>query len=120
MADKDVIKALENRFAETFDTGWTKIHHNELSNLINLINRQQAEIERLKEEVEKLKDKYEVVYQPIAMVKAEAKVEAYKEFADRFITTVHERASEGKKNQNPYILQSIMKDLVKEMVGDDK
>ena len=47
MTDKEIIKALENRFAETFDTGWAKIQHNELSNLIDLINRQQAEIERL-------------------------------------------------------------------------
>ena len=46
--DKDIIKKLNLHLGEAMDTGYAKLHFNEISNLIELYERQQAEIERLK------------------------------------------------------------------------
>ena len=75
-----------------------------------IIKRHQAEIERLK-------DKYEVVYQPIAMVKTEAKVEAIKEFADRLKEKAY--LDDGVTGFQDVIVEvNDIDNLVKEMVGD--
>lgn len=112
MADEQIINALENRFAETFDTGWTKIQHNELSNLIDLINRQQAEIEKLTINMnafglgmKREKERADTI-----------RAEAIKEFADRL--------KEHLKGNGGLFCVTTMNaqidNLVKEMVAEGK
>ena len=102
MTDKEIIKALED-WVKNFEGKATDFIT--LNSALDLINRQQAEIE-------KLKDKYEVVYQPIAMVKAEAKVEAIKELVKKLLINLEYDYCSYSQN-----LVALIKDTEKEMVG---
>ena len=91
-----------------------------MQNALDLINRQKAEIfalnarlegsqevnKILKAEIERLKEKYELVYQPKAMVRAEA----IKAFAERL---------KGKLSFGKYIQPDQIDNLVKEMLGEE-
>jgi hypothetical protein len=67
----------------------------------------------MRAEIDRLKDKYEVVYQPIAMVKAEAKAEAYKEFANSLIAELDEFYCEECR------IDTLIEERLQERVGDD-
>jgi hypothetical protein len=81
---------------------------------LDLINRQQAEIERLQNKVEELAD---VLSNSIRIRYAEAKAEAIKEFAESVISYCEEvimfNDYEEEKNLTNYIVN-----LLKERVGD--
>ena len=127
MTDEEIIKALECCADE--DMGcevcpyWAKGCTVE-KDTIDLINRQQAEIERLKEEnkfhrktiTENAQRALEVTIEEIE----KAKSEAIKEFAERLKTIFNfgVRVYEGKCTVDGVVHN--IDNLVKEMVGDEK
>lgn len=77
---------------------------------LDLINRQKSEIERLNKKVEELSD---VLSDTIRIRYAEAKTEAYKEFAEK----LKENAM-TKFDWNDYIDIEEVDNILKEMMGD--
>ena len=78
MTDKNIIKALEcciNDDCDNCPDTFGNCEHNAMRNALNLINRQQEEIERLK----KINDSFT----DIGKLYSEVKAEVVKEFADR-------------------------------------
>ena len=78
MTDNEVIKALEcciNDDCDNCPDTFGNCEHNAMRNALNLINRQQEEIEKL----QKVNDSFT----DIGKLYSEIKVEAVKEFADR-------------------------------------
>ena len=113
MTDNEIIKALE----EHSEKGWFDFIHscswecitNTLNSVVDLINRQKAEIERLQNKVEELA---EVLSNSVRIRYAEVKAEAIKEFAERLKAEMYtERGfSVCPDDKIDY--------LVKEMVGE--
>lgn len=115
MTDKEIIKALEccGNGEDCLNCPLQDDYAdcNPLSYAYDLINRQQAEIERL----EKLsKDRADVNFEKIVGVvdraRADIKAEAIKEFA--------ERLCEGRVSNDPVVI--AVKAELKEMVGEEK
>lgn len=111
MTDKEIIKALEciasKKDVLCKNCTYNKYHlmecHRTASkDAIDLINRQQAEIERLQTENNQFAD--------IGKMYSEIKTEAIKEFA--------ERLCEGGISNDPVVI--AVKAELKEMVGEDK
>ena len=77
---------------------------------LDLINRQEAEIERLKNDCFCIANERDA----IADCLNTAVPEAIKEFAERFAKAIEERLSEGIKAENPdlYLIHKILNDLV--------
>lgn len=127
MTDNDIIKALEYCFTNDwnrtkcdkckFYTGTTQCVEDLKSASIYLINRQQAEIERLKCEMGKLLPKdcpYAMQAEVSNKLEVQIKSEAVKEFAERLKETKF-------KQGNDYIIYASNIDiLAEEMVGDNK
>ena len=121
MTDKDIIKALECCIKPTSDCDNCPLYVKGDGDCINivkqgaldLINRQQAEIERLKAEARAVDKDLQKLDRPLIEIRAEA----IKEFAEK----LKEKAY--KPNPYPYI-EIVTKDdidnLVKEMVGEGK
>ena len=114
-----------------------------ISHTINLINRQKEENEKwqqvafkheetlqiiatekqyyfdklqsAKADIEKLKDKYSAIYQPIGNAIAEAKAEAYKEFAER----LKKHSYFDHKDQRKVVAEVIIDHYLKKLVGED-
>ena len=88
MTDNEIIKALEcciNDDCDNCPDTFGNCEHNAMRNALNLINRQQEEIERLKIENQSLRgaaNSYKLHYN-------EAKTEAVKEFAERLKEKCH-------------------------------
>lgn len=93
---------------------------------LDLINRQQAEIERLKNENKILSKNADTAFQDglneaqdlyAEQVKDEIKSKAVREFAERLKKSICERLSDGIKEQNPdlYLVYAIIEDLEKKM-----
>ena len=106
MTDNEIIKALE----------YCKDCSANLNvEIIDLINRQQAEIERL----QKVNDSFT----DIGKLYSEIKYEAYKEFAERLDKNSVEIESKLPNNQvvmkTVQIFKNMIKSLVKEMVGEE-
>lgn len=80
--------------------------------VLDLINRQKAEIERLNKKVEELSD---VLSDTIRIRYTEAKTEAYKEFAEK----LKENAM-TKFDWNDYIDIEEVDNILKEMIGDEQ
>lgn len=72
MTDREIMRALEHCFKEESCQGCpysgylTECSKNSPKDALDLINRKQAEIERLKEELEEAETKYEKVYEQVA------------------------------------------------------
>ena len=118
MTDKDIIKALEvARYHLTASK-----HKDAIDNALDLINRQQAEIERLKaptndwlvKGISKEQLEQEKIEALIDNAKKCAKAEAVKEFAERLKAVSHPYAD----SQMVFELQ--IDNLLKEMVGEGK
>lgn len=82
MTDKERMYAnpLDWKLMVARNTGHTVVTYDELSGLVEIIDRQQAEIERKDEKIEELA---EVLSNSIRIRYAEARAEAIKEFASR-------------------------------------
>ena len=130
MTDNEIIKAFKDFLNEQVDgytdhveTGGERYEFIEkelelLKETDNLINRQKAEIERLREEKSKLENKIDEMY-PLVMqlpnAMQQAKVEAIKEFAERVKLEFYYQFDE----LIPSIMADKIDNLVKEMVGDN-
>lgn len=119
LTDAEIKKALEccmNGHCDDCPFRETREHCNNLDSLIlDLINRQKAEIERLQEKLNTVKA---MVNETIPLVEQElktAKAEAYKEFAER----VKIRFS-GTLQCSGWLIQKVVEDIIEKMVGEDK
>lgn len=123
MEDRNIIKALECCYTTGTSCEECPMYNFDECNDVlmakyvrDLINRQQAEIERLSKKNEELA---EILSDTIRIRYAEAKTEAIKEFAERLT----DRADLVKVNDfdSKYaISQDDIDNLVKEMVGESK
>ena len=117
MIDNEIIKAWECCKKDKFEPHCSKCPLEERSDcqivleseMLPLLNRQKAEIEALNKENKRLKDKYEIVFQPKAMIKAEA----VKEFAERL-----KEKKQWDVDIPDYVYVEDIDNLVKEMVGE--
>lgn len=125
--DSEIVKALECCIGDTdgkdcfgcplYEIDDCQAHLNLAA--LDLINRQKAEIERLREEKSKLENKIDEIY-PLVMqlpnAMQQAKAEAYKEFAER-LKDMH-------KHNTTSVVSLVtvfdnINNLVKEMVGEN-
>lgn len=126
MTDKKNIKALEDYIKEN---EFEYFHSNMMNEYplirksLDIINRQKAEIERLNKKVEELAD---VLSGTIRIRYAEAKAEAYKEFAEKIKKSIKENVDEAWHRDDgngiydaEYVLDDI-DNLLKEMVGEEE
>lgn len=139
MTDKEIIKAMELCFSEGFrkceecplksqqDEMFTCIRIKQ-KNAFDLINRQQAEIEKLKEENKFHRKTIQENAQRALEVTIEevdkAKTEAIKSFAERLNDTILDKSDRSldNPNGNDYFISDVIEDidnLVKEMVGEN-
>ena len=119
MTDKEIIKALENclcicncEYCPFFDIDSRRCSTILFESVIDLINRQQAEIERLEsiintdnQMIKSLNKCYEI-----------SKTEAIKEFAERLVEYIEYRYNEN-CDFVPYVRLSEIEKVVYEMVG---
>ena len=104
MTDNEIITALEE-WIKNYDGSY--VNFKTLGNALDLINRQKAEIERLRKEVkEHIKKSVAKRRYDRALIKAEA----YKEFAERL------KRNEGRRG----VPIGTIDNLVKEMVGENE
>lgn len=82
---------------------------NTINDVLNLINRQKAEIERLQKEANLVS----ILFQDLQEQTDEAKAEAYKEFAKRLKEKKHNSAMDKR-----ICTTEMIDNLVKEMVGE--
>lgn len=128
MTDNDIIKALEYCFTNDwnrtkcdkckFYTGTMQCVEDLKSASIYLINRQQAEIERLKCEMGKLLPKdcaYAVQMEVSNKLETQIRAEAVREFAERL-----KNKSLTKWDYHDAVDVDEIDNLVKEMTGDTK
>lgn len=120
MNDNEIIKALECCFLSECtckDCPYSAFEICDTAKMINtvidLINRQKAEIERLK-------DKYECIYQPIAEVKRNSKAEAYKEFVERLKDKGTSPELDGCKYFNAYDIEKTLTELTERKEDEGK
>ena len=128
MNDNEIIKALEeNKNNDEFG----EFAKRYISNALDLINRQKAEIERLQAENKKQKAILEEINDEINPLPFEtdfdiamkkAKYEAIKEFAEKVKTDLDKRVSKSIRNQNPhwFIAKRIVRETVIEMTESNE
>lgn len=112
LTDNEIMKAFK-RITEY--QGFTSSVSKTLKSTLDLITRQQAEIERLKTENSHYAELEQGCY--VTGVK-NIKAEAYKEFAERLKTEYAKGMSWFKKKESYYVDVGDIDNLVKEMVGD--
>ena len=119
MTDNEIIKALECCASECFNACDNCPFYKQCENdeqlskfALDLINRQQAEIERLKKGCKKLVEKQKLYKDNMQATREfqieQAKAEAIKEFA--------EKLCKGRASNDPVVI--AVKAELKEMVGD--
>ena len=126
LTDKEIVKALKDKIEfENFDeNGYAVVDVEKLKNTLDLINRLQAEVERLKEEKSKLENKIDEIYPlvmqlPNAMQKAKA--EAYKECIVKVKekSNKYEWVSSGVHLRTEYTIgENTIDNLLNELVGE--
>ena len=85
-------------------------------NALDLINHQQAEIERL----EKIRKADNNLITSLNKCYETAKAEAYKEFAEKLKEKCYEDFQETDEMLSPYVTDDDIDNLLKEMVGEEK
>jgi hypothetical protein len=129
LTDNEIIKALEDKIEfENFDeSGYVIIDIEKLKLILDLINRQKAEIERLKSRKEVAVPSMRFIDENplngfnlesnrfVARTVEDAKAEAYKEFAERLIEKYGYYDWENKTIVYP---EDEINNLLKELVGE--
>ena len=126
--DKDIISSLEV-IATTCNCNECKIRSGKWGNCncsettanaaLDFINRQKVEIERLNKKVEELSD---VLSDTIQIRYAEAKTEAYKEFAEKLKLhsyIMSDESQTGIINRYSVVTVNQIDNILKELVGDE-
>lgn len=116
MTDNEIIKALENAKLVVDDGDAETLAF--FDSLIDFINRQKAEIERLKCEMGKLLPKdcsYAMQMEVSNKLESQIKSEAIKEFAERLKGKCYEDFQETYEMLSPYVTDDDIDNLVKEM-----
>ena len=114
ITDEEIIKALEGSIlnAKWCDSKVRSIEIYKLESVLDLINRQKAEIEELKEkftlDFEKMESEYD----------GKIKAEAYKEFAEKLENEINCRTTLSRQQDKNVI--HIMHNLLREMVGEEE
>ena len=116
LTDEEVVKALECCKDCSINLNFEIVQkiedkNKEILELIDIINRQKVEIERLKKEVSVPRDAYISIQDRYEHTKAEA----YKEFAERL-----KENTITKFDWNEYVEIEEVDNLLKEMVGEEK
>ena len=118
LPDSEIIKALEccaeDRCSQCPLQDDVCSEKDVIKNALDLITRQQAEIEQWKEEANRYQNLWCIAANDIS----KAKSEAVKEFAERLKTEIDIRPTHSKK-QNEYVF-FLIDNLLKEMVGEDE
>ena len=123
LTDNEIIEALESEIhlAEYVDSDYcSNVNLEIIKSALDLINRQQAEIESLKADkiiAERHEKDARELYKDVVMQLKTAKSEAVKEFAKRLKTEIDIRPTHSKK-QNECVF-FLIDNLVKEMVGEN-
>ena len=116
--DKDTIKKLNLHLGEAMDTGYAKLHFNEISNLIDLYETQQAENKELKTDKiiaeRKEKDARELFKNAVLQIE-QAKIEAIKEFAEKYKKVLLSMLTTATLEKKEVIYSCL--DTLEEMVG---
>ena len=115
MTDNEIIKALEWCHTAANHIGSATLSKEQISAVFDLINRQNAEIERLKKDSDRLK-KVQMQLDDMCIMYNIIKAEAIKEFAERVKMAFYYKFEE----LIPSIMDDKIDNLVKEMVGGDK
>ena len=128
MTDNEIIKALECCSYATSNKDCEKCPYypdeecvkKQCTDILDLINRQKAEIERLTKE----RDFYKAPSSLLAKGIEQIKAEAIKEFAKRLTDTILDKSDRSldNPNGNDYFISDVIEDidnLVKEMVGEN-
>ena len=130
MTDNEIIKTLQEMadYPHNYEEG------QDLQNALDLINRQQAENERLKNilicfmgalgKVRNIDDIESISQIPIMTelnkgIRAEIKAEAYKEFAEKAKEFMHNKFKALDEYEFEYITERDIDNLSKETVGED-
>lgn len=116
--DKDTIKKLNLHLGEAIDTGYAKLHFNEISNLIELYNRQEIEIDRLNSCV---KSEDEVRAIANATIQAGIKIikaTAIKEFVEKYEKVLLSMLTTATLEKREVIYSCL--DTLEEMVGKER
>ena len=123
MTDKEIVETLEKeiRLTEYVDSDYSNVKLETIKSTLDLITRQQAEIERLKMENEILSINADTAFQDglneardlyAKEVENEIKSEAVREFAERFEKEIKDvKFTLGQF----YEIQDAFKDIIKEM-----
>ena len=121
LTDSDIVKALEGAYkiepTTMFfitDYNTNKISTIAIGDIVDLINRLQAEIARLKKYDEERDIRLH------ARLIATAKAEAYKEFAERLIAEYAQGMSWFRSKEVCYVDVQDIRNLLKELVGEDQ
>lgn len=119
MTDNEIIKALECCKRDDCDccpNDFGNCYSNLAGYSLDLINRQQAEIERLEKDSKRLK-KVQMQLDDAMKMYSTIKAEAVKEFAERLKERKYQ-SSDWSHGEHPFVVEeSDIDNLVEEMVG---
>ena len=117
MTDNEIIKALEDcsTYAYYYCSECGFKDGDLLKAALDLINRQQAEIERL----EKIRKADNNLITSLNKCYETAKAEAYKEFAEKLKEKCYEDFQETYEMLSPYVTDDDIDNLLKEMEGEE-
>ena len=113
ITDEDTIKKLNFHLGEAIDTGYAKLHFNEISNLIDLYKRQQTEIKKLQETLQVTLNNSLAREELFGHIKAEA----IKEFTGKYEKVLLSMLTTTTLEKKEVIYSCL--DTLEEMVGKE-
>jgi hypothetical protein len=110
MTNKEIPKGFEYHVPDDYSITPTDRCMMALDNALDLINRQQAEIERM--QIRLRKERHQ--FADLGKMYSEIRAEAIKEFAEKLADVFYSH------DKGDTYVREVVYNLVKEMVGDDK